>query len=96
MQETPKLAKMKAKVRYKFTRLCFRADLIDPLGESDSFCVDTPQAIFIMTKSQFRRVFANVVKSSAYREGQRIYHYRKTPRKALPFLAAGPIDSRRA
>ena len=92
--QSPELAKMKAKVRYQFTRLCFRADLIEPLGESDSFCVDTPKGIFIMTKRQFHKIFVNVVQTHAYRVG-RIYHYPKTPKKALPYMVAGPVHSHR-
>jgi hypothetical protein len=79
------LSQMKAKVSYKFSRLCFKADLIEPLGESDSFCVDTPEGPFLMTKREFYRFFSNVVQTRSYRDN-RIYHYPRTPQKALPFL----------
>ena len=76
---------MKPKIRYKYGRLCFKADLIDPLGWSDSFCVETPEGAFVMTKREFHRVFANVVQTCSYRD-RRIYHYPSIPRKAAPYF----------
>jgi hypothetical protein len=75
---------MKPKVTYEFSRLCFRADVIEPLGDDDRFCVMTPEGKFVMTKRQFYSVFANVVQTRSYLK-HGIYHYPKTPRKADPF-----------
>jgi hypothetical protein len=76
---------MKPKTTYEYSRLCFKADLIEPLGEHEQFCVITPEGSFVMTKREFHKVFDNVVRTRSYRDG-RIYHYPKTPQKAAPFL----------
>lgn len=70
---------------YKATRLLFRAEVIEPLKDSDVFRVHTPEGTFSMTKSDFYKVFSNVVKTRSYRE-MGIYHYPTTPAKALVFL----------
>ncbi|MBV9493961.1 MAG: hypothetical protein JOZ54_06925 [Acidobacteria bacterium] len=72
-------------MQYRFSRLCFKADVIEPLRPTDDFQVDTPEGSFRMTKQDFYRVFDNVVRSRSYQD-DRIYHYSKTPDKALPFL----------
>jgi hypothetical protein len=72
-------------VEYQFSRLCFKADVIEPLSDDDSFCIHTPDGSFKMTKREFYDVFPNVVKSKSYQEG-RIYHYSVLPQKALKFL----------
>jgi hypothetical protein len=69
---------------YRFTRLCFKADVIEPLGPDDVFEVVTPVGRFQMTKREFYRVFPNVVASTSYRQG-RMYHYSKLPEKALAY-----------
>ena len=69
---------------YKHSRLCFRADVIEPLTKQDSFCVRTHNGTFAMTKAEFYRVFDNVVKTKSYLKG-RMYHYPKPPRKADRF-----------
>ena len=75
---------METQATYEFSRLCFKADVIEPLGENDKFCVNTPEGSFVMSKREFYMVFANVVQTRSYLKG-RIYHYPKTPRKADPF-----------
>ena len=75
-------------VEYKFSRLCFKADVIEPLGENDTFIVHTPEGSFRMTKSDFYRVFPNVPKTKSYQEG-RLYSCKYPPKRALQFL----IDS---
>lgn len=72
-------------VEYKSSRLCFKADLIEPLKDNDSFIVDTPNGIFKFTKADFYRVFSNVIKTKSYQEG-RIYSCKYPPQRALPFL----------
>ena len=77
-------------VSYDFSRLCFKADVIEPLRDKDSFRVVTPVGTFQMTKREFYQDFANVVRSRSYQEGG-IYHYPTVPQKALKYLVArGP------
>jgi hypothetical protein len=76
-----------ASARYRFSRLCFKADVIEPPGEQDVFEVATPHGTFRMTKAKFYADFPNVVASSSYREG-RIYHYPKVPKVALKYLVS--------
>ena len=66
---------------YRFSRLCFRRDVIEPIGQSEAFRVITPVGTFQMTKSDFYRDFQNVVESKSYREDG-IYHYPKVPARA--------------
>lgn len=72
-------------VEYSYKRLCFMANIIEPLKEEDFFAVHTPEGTFKMTKKDFYRVFSNVLKTKSYQE-RGIYHYPTTPRKALVFL----------
>lgn len=75
-------------IEYTSSRLCFKADLIEPLKDNESFIVHTPNGTFKFTKADFYRVFSNVVKTRSYQE-DRIYHYTHLPQKALPFLISG-------
>jgi hypothetical protein len=70
---------------YEFSRLGFKADVIEPLGKTDRFRVVTPEGTFEMTKADFYRDFANVSKSMSYRD-RGLYHYPTTPKKALKYL----------
>ncbi len=70
---------------YEFSRLGFKADVIESLRDSDEFEIRTPEGSFIMTKRDFYRDFANVVQSMSYRE-RGLYHYPATPQKALKYL----------
>ena len=72
-------------VEYNNSRLCFKADLIEPLKDNDLFIIHTPNGTFKFTKADFYRVFPNVVKSRSYQEN-RIYSYYSVPPKAMPFL----------
>lgn len=69
---------------YKFSRLCFKRDVIEALGSNESFRVETPIGSFQMSRADFYRVFPNVAQSSSYVEGG-MYHYRKLPRQAEEF-----------
>ncbi len=71
--------------RYRSSRLLFRADVIEPLADEDSFCVETPSMTFRMTKEEFYSVFENVVSSASYRE-RGLYHCSSVPKKALRFV----------
>jgi hypothetical protein len=66
---------------YRFSRLCFRRDIIESIGQSESFQVITPIGTFQMTKADFYREFQNVTLSKSYREDG-IYHYPKLPARA--------------
>jgi hypothetical protein len=69
---------------YSFSRLCFRREVIEPLGANDAFRVVTPYGSFQMTKAEFYKEFKNVVESRSYTEDG-IYHYPKLPAKAEQF-----------
>ena len=69
---------------YEFSRLFFKADVIELLDPDDRFCIVTPEGTFAMTKREFYETFQNVVESKSY-QLNKIYHYPKTPQKALQF-----------
>jgi hypothetical protein len=70
---------------YEFSRLGFKAAVIEPLAATDRFRIVTPDGTFEMTKADFYRDFANVVGSMSYRE-RGLYHYPRTPERALKYL----------
>jgi hypothetical protein len=72
---------------YKFSRLCFKRDVIEALAPRDSFRVETPIGAFQMTQADFHRVFPNVTQSRSYLEGG-LYHYRTLPSQAEQFRVA--------
>lgn len=75
-------------VEYTSSRLCFKADLIEPLKDNDSFIVHTPDGTFKFTKADFYRVFSNVIETKSYQEG-RIYRCKYPPKRAIQFLISG-------
>ena len=77
-------------VEYSYYRLCFKADIVEPLNDTDIFAVHTPEGTFQMTKAEFYRVFSNVVNSRSYKE-KGIYHYPTIPAKALEFLISKKV-----
>jgi hypothetical protein len=66
-------------------RLTFYASEIDKLANQDSFEIITDNGTFRMTKKEFYFTFKNVAESKSYRVGG-LYHYPKTPKKALQYL----------
>lgn len=72
-------------VSYEFSRLGFKADVIEPLGQRDRFRIVTPEGTFEMSKADFYRDFVNVTNSMSYRD-RGLYHYPTTPQKALKYL----------
>lgn len=70
---------------YFYNRLCFKADIIEPLKDTDEFAIHTPFGVFKMTKADFYNTFPNIVKTESYQKG-RIYHMAKPPKKAMQFL----------
>lgn len=75
-------------IEYKSSRLCFKADLIEPLKDNDVFVVHTPNGTFKFTKADFYRVFSNVIETKSYQKG-RLYSCKYPPKRALPFLISG-------
>jgi hypothetical protein len=71
-------------LQYSHPRLCFKADLIEPLGMNDKFCVVSNDGVFAMTKREFYETFPKVLQSKSYRQN-RVYHYLKPPKRALQF-----------
>lgn len=72
-------------VEYTSSRLCFKADIIEPLRENDSFAVHTPDGTFHFTKSEFYRTFPKVIQSKSYQKA-RLYCYPYPPKRARQFL----------
>ena len=72
-------------VEYTSSRLCFKADLIEPLKDNETFIVHTPNGTFKFTKSDFYRVFSNVIETKSYQEG-RMYSCKYPPKRAMQFL----------
>jgi hypothetical protein len=77
---------------YRYSRLCFKADVIERLNPDDVFEVITPEATFRMTKAQFQAAFPNVVASKSYQQS-RIYHFPKVPSAARSFLVSQSDES---
>ena len=75
-------------IEYTSSRLCFKADLIEPLKDNDVFVVHTPNGTFKFTKADFYRVFSNVIETKSYQKG-RLYSCKYPPKRALPFLISG-------
>lgn len=71
-------------VKYSHSRLCFKADLIEPLGMNDKFCVVSNDGVFAMTKREFYETFPKVIESKSYRQN-RMYYYPNPPKRALQF-----------
>lgn len=70
---------------YHYSRLAFKAAIIEPLDLDNVFTVSTPVGTFRMTKRQFYAEFPRVVASSSYRD-KGLYHFPKVPEHALRFL----------
>lgn len=75
-------------IEYTSSRLCFKADLIEPLKDNDSFIVHTPNGTFKFIKADFYRVFSNVIETKSYQEG-RLYSCKYPPKRAMQFLVSG-------
>ena len=75
-------------IEYTSSRLCFKADLIEPLKDNDVFVVHTLNGTFKFTKADFYRVFSNVIETKSYQEGK-LYSCKYPPKRALPFLISG-------
>ncbi len=89
LKEKPQMNKLpenlKPKVTYSYSRLCFKARLIEPLNDDDAFQVETTNdGTFRFTKADFYRTFPKLINTTSYKEDG-IYHYRKVPQKALSF-----------
>ena len=69
---------------YRSSRLLFKASVIEPLDDNERFRVETPNAIYEMTKSDFYRTFANAAASDSYRTNG-TYSYSRVPAKAMAY-----------
>ena len=76
------------KASYVYSRLCFKADVIERLQPNDRFRIITPAGTFEMSKADFYRDFANVVETMSYRV-RGLYHMSPTPQKAIKYLLPG-------
>lgn len=76
-------------VQYSSSRLCFKADVIEPLNDDDIFAVHTPVGVFQMSKAKFYNTFPNIVKTESYQKG-RLYSMNTPTRKAMQFLTDVP------
>lgn len=72
-------------VEYEYSRLCFKADVIEPLKDDESFIIHTSNGTFMFTKSDFYQVFSNVIASESYKN-KGLYSYTNPPKKAMRFL----------
>lgn len=72
-------------IEYFYSRLCFKADIIEPLNDNDEFAVHTPFGVFQMTKAEFYETFPNIVKTESYQKNK-IYSMKNPTKKALRFL----------
>ena len=72
-------------VTYRYSRLTFHRDSVEPLRMSDVFRVETPVGAFEMSKKEFYATFPGVVHSRSYRING-LYNYTQVPKKAEQFL----------
>ena len=72
-------------IEYFYSRLCFKADIIEQLNDNDEFAVHTPFGVFQMSKAEFYETFPNIVKTESYQKN-RIYSMKNPTKKALRFL----------
>ena len=77
-------------IEYHSSRLCFKANVIEPLRDNDTFLIHTPEGVFQFTKADFYRVFPNVIKSKSYKEIG-YYNYSTLPQRALSFLISATV-----
>ena len=74
-----------SKISYRSTRLHFKRNIIEPLRMQDEFEIVTPTGTWRMTKSDFYRVFPNVLASTSYSGPRGEYHYPNPPPQARQF-----------
>lgn len=70
---------------YRASTLSFKARIIEPLEEDESFRIVTPKGAYLMTKREFYENFPNVAASHSYRV-QGTYGYSRVPLKAHRFI----------
>lgn len=74
-------------VKHSYSRLCFKADIIESLEKNNSFIVHTPSGTFQLTKAEFYSTFPNVLKTRSYKE-ERLYRYKYPSKRILLFLVS--------
>ncbi len=75
----------RSRVAYRYSRLTFHRDSIEPLEPDELFRVETPVGAFEMSKADFYETFPGVVRSRSYAINGH-YNYATVPRKAERFL----------
>ena len=79
------------KVTYRYSRLTFHRDSIEPLKDSDRFRAETSLEAFEMSKAEFYQTFPKVVQTDSYTK-KGLYNYPKVPEKAKRFLVTAGHD----
>jgi hypothetical protein len=74
---------------YRATRLLFKANVIEPLTEDQTFRIETPEGTYEMSKAQFYTTFSHVAESGTYKSTG-VYSYNRTPEKARQYLVSKP------
>ena len=72
-------------IEYSYSRLCFKADVIEQLNDNDEFAVHTPFGVFQMSKAEFYETFPNIIKTESYQKNG-IYSMKTPTKKAMRFL----------
>ena len=55
-------------IEYSYSRLCFKADVIEQLNDNDEFAVHTPFGVFQMSKAEFYETFPNNINTESYQK----------------------------
>ena len=84
--------KTRPKVTYRYSRLSFHRNSIEPLKDSDRFRAETSLEAFEMSKAEFYQTFPNVVQTDSYTK-KGLYNYPKVPEKAKRFLVTAAHDA---
>lgn len=66
---------------YKYSRLCFKRKVIDPLNPDDQFRIETPVGVFQMSRSDFDAEFGNIRDTTSWKH-RGFYSYPVVPSKA--------------
>jgi hypothetical protein len=80
------------RVTYRYSRLTFHRDSIEPLADDDLFRIETPLGNFELTKKDFYVTFPRVVQSISYLANG-LYNYKKVPNRAMRFLVGQAVSS---
>jgi len=82
-------------VKYKYSRICFKRGIIEPLDLDAKFCIETKKhGTFVMSKRRFQEAFPSILKSKSWKQ-KGLYHSNPPPPQAEQFRidCNGPIVS---